>query len=78
MNGGGASAIYHDRAIQTGNIAGDLANSISAALADCCAFPLTLPPCQIMDPSHIHLNVLATSHKFTSFSVIYIFIRLAW
>ena len=78
MNGNGASAIYHDTATGTGSIAGHLANSISADLADCCALPLTLPPCQIMDPSHIHLNVLTTSHKFTSFSVIYIFIRLPW
>ena len=76
MNGGGASAIYHDRATRTGSIAGDLANSVSADLADCCALPLTLPPCQIMEPSHIHLNVLTTSNKFTSFTVIYIFIRL--
>ena len=49
MNGGGASAIYHDRATRTDNIAGDLANSILAELADCCALPLTLPPCHIMD-----------------------------
>ena len=27
---------------------------------------------------HIHLNVLTTSHKFTSFTVISIFIRLPW
>ena len=70
MNGGGASAIYHDRATGTGSIAGHLANSVSAKLADCCVLPLTLSPCQIMGPFHIHLNVLTTSHKFTSFSVI--------
>ena len=78
MNGGRASAIYHDKATRTGSIPRHITHSISADLADCCALPLTLPPCQIMDPSHIHLNVLTISHKFTSFTVIYIFIRLPW
>ena len=50
MNGGGASAIYH-KATWTGSIAGHITNSILADLAHCCALPLTLPPCQIMDPS---------------------------
>ena len=48
MNGGGDSAIYHDKATWTGSIAGHITNSI---LADCCALPLTLPPNQIMNPS---------------------------
>ena len=29
MNGGGASAIYHDKATQTGSIAGHITTSIS-------------------------------------------------
>ena len=78
MNEGGARAIYHDKATRTGSIAGQITNSILADFADCCALPLTLPRYQIMDPSHIHLNVLTTSHKFTSFTVMYIFIRLPW
>ena len=51
MNAGGASAIYHDKATWPGSIARHITNSISADLADCCALLLTLPPCQIMDPS---------------------------
>ena len=43
MNGGGASAIYHDKATWTGSIAGHITNSISADLVDCCALLLTLP-----------------------------------
>ena len=78
MNRGGANAIDHDKATQTGSIAGYITNSIPADLADCCALSLTLPACQIMDPSHTHLNMLTTSHEFTSFTVIHIFIRLLW
>ena len=41
MNGGGVSAIYHDKATLTGSSPGHLTNSISPDLADSCALPLT-------------------------------------
>ena len=43
MNGGGASAIYHDKVAYTGSSAGHITNSISADLADCCALALARP-----------------------------------
>ena len=69
MNGGGASATYHDKATWAGSSAGHITNSISADLADWCTSPHPTSTRSWIHPSslgHIHLNVLTTSHKFTA------------